>query len=263
MSAVMSEDVEMKAASHLTPISETLIETASQSTPPSSRNAPIGRDIRFEYSNETLRDEFQTGRVGTAPPEGSYEVHCQSRPRKPQPVQQNESGWRRTVQNFTPSYVNHFPSLKWEQKLTGNATRWFSVIMGTGIVSTLLYTLPYNGRWIQWIAIAIFALNVVLFTAGCILSIIRYSMYPQTFKAALSHPVQSMFLGTFPMGLSMIIDMICLVCVPAWGIWVEYTAWSLWIFNVAVSVLCALSLPFLLYVHCYHGNHSPSPENMS
>lgn len=118
--------------------------------------------------------------------------------------------------------------------------------MGTGIVSTLLYTLPYNGRWLQWIAIVIFALNVVLFSAGCILSIIRYAMYPQTFRAALSHPVQSMFLGTFPMGLSMIIDMISLVCVPAWGIWAEYVAWSLWIVNVAIAVLCALSLPFLL-----------------
>ncbi|KAK5099347.1 Plasma membrane sulfite pump involved in sulfite metabolism [Lithohypha guttulata] len=37
----------------------------------------------------------------------------------------NDHGWRKVVLNFTPS--------------------WFSVIMGTGIVSILLHNLPYNG----------------------------------------------------------------------------------------------------------------------
>ncbi|KAK5082626.1 Plasma membrane sulfite pump involved in sulfite metabolism, partial [Lithohypha guttulata] len=36
----------------------------------------------------------------------------------------NDHGWRKVVLNFTPS--------------------WFSVIMGTGIVSILLHNLPYN-----------------------------------------------------------------------------------------------------------------------
>ncbi|KAI9931892.1 hypothetical protein MW887_009393 [Aspergillus wentii] len=85
-----------------------------------------------------------------------------------------EVGWRRVIHNFTPS--------------------WFSVTMGTGIVSTILYTLPYNGRWLYWISVVIFAVNVFLFTAGCILSLLRYTMYPKTFKNMLTHPVQSMFI---------------------------------------------------------------------
>ena len=128
------------------------------------------------------------------------------------------------------------------------STRWFSVAMGTGIVSILLHILPYNGYWLQWIAKIIFAVNVFLFVAGCILSIIRYSLYPHTFKAVISHPVQSMFLGTFPMGLSTIIDMICFVCIPAWGPWAGHLAWALWIIDTVISIVCALSLPFLLYV---------------
>ena len=55
-----------------------------------------------------------------------------------------------------------------------------------------------------------------------------------------------MFIGTFPMGLTTIINMICFVCVPVWGAWVPYFAWGLWIFDAAVSVLTAVSLPFLL-----------------
>jgi tellurite resistance protein TehA-like permease len=124
--------------------------------------------------------------------------------------------------------------------------RWFSVTMGTGIVSILLHNLPYNGIWLYWLSVLVFALNVLLFTTGCVISILRYTLYPEIFKVMIKHSVQSMFIGTFPMGLATIINMICLVCVPAWGEWARYLAWGLWIFDAVVSVMTALSLPFLL-----------------
>jgi tellurite resistance protein TehA-like permease len=127
-----------------------------------------------------------------------------------------------------------------------NIFRWFSVTMGTGIVSLLLHNLPYNGTWLYWISVAIFALNVLLFITGSIISILRYTLYPEIFLAMIKHPVQSMFIGTFPMGLATIINMFCLVCVPAWGEWARYFAWGLWIFDAVVSVMTALSLPFIL-----------------
>jgi tellurite resistance protein TehA-like permease len=127
-----------------------------------------------------------------------------------------------------------------------NIFRWFSVTMGTGIVSLLLHNLPYNGTWLYWISVVIFALNVLLFITGSIISILRYTLYPEIFLAMIKHPVQSMFIGTFPMGLATIINMFCLVCVPAWGEWARYFAWGLWIFDAVVSVMTALSLPFIL-----------------
>jgi hypothetical protein len=45
----------------------------------------------------------------------------------------------------------------------------------------------------------------------------RYSLYPALWTAMIRHPTQSLFLGTFPMGLAMIINMIVFVCVPVWG----------------------------------------------
>jgi hypothetical protein len=35
--------------------------------------------------------------------------------------------------------------------------------MGTGIVSILLHTLPWDGRWLYWISVGIFGVNVLLF----------------------------------------------------------------------------------------------------
>lgn len=133
--------------------------------------------------------------------------------------------------------------------ITNLAPRWFSVTMGTGIVSILLHNLPYNAVWLYWISVVVFALNVLLFLLGCIISVLRYTLYPEIFRVMITHPVQSMFIGTFPMGLATIINMICFVCVPAWGEWTRYFAWGLWIFDAVVSVMTALSLPFLLWVY--------------
>ncbi|KAL4897481.1 malate permease [Aspergillus ambiguus] len=141
----------------------------------------------------------------------------------------HDVGWRRIVRNFTPS--------------------WFSVTMGTGIVAILLNTLPYNADWLYWISVVIFGLNVVLFAVGCILSLLRYTLYPEIFWVMITHPVQSMFLGTVPMGFATIVNMFCFVCVPAWGEWTQPVAWGLWIVDAVLSVVTALSLPFLLMAH--------------
>lgn len=43
-----------------------------------------------------------------------------------------------------------------------------------------------------------------------------------------------------------IINMTVFVCVPAWGNWAAYLAWGLWWFDLAISLLCCVSLPFMV-----------------
>jgi tellurite resistance protein TehA-like permease len=129
--------------------------------------------------------------------------------------------------------------------------------MGTGITSILLNTLPYNGRWLYWISVVIFALNILLFLIFLTITILRYVLYPKIFYLMVTHPTQSLFLGTFPMGLATIINMICYVCVPAWGDWAVYFAWGLWIADVVVSVMTCFGVPFIMYAV----NTTPSLES--
>ena len=89
--------------------------------------------------------------------------------------------------------------------------------MGTGIVSILLHNLPYNGEWLYWISVIIFCLNIVLFVTFFLISVVRYTVYPEIWWAMIRHPAQSLFIGTFPMGLATIVNMIVFICVPAWG----------------------------------------------
>jgi len=67
--------------------------------------------------------------------------------------------------------------------------------MGTGIVSILLHNFPYNGRWLYWLSVLVFCLNILLFITFATISAIRYTVYPGIFRAMLRHPVQSLFLG--------------------------------------------------------------------
>jgi tellurite resistance protein TehA-like permease len=119
--------------------------------------------------------------------------------------------------------------------------------MGTGIVSILLNTLPYNGQWLTYLSIIIFILNVTCFTVILSITLLRYILYPEIFRVMVTHPVQSLFLGTFPMGLATIINMFCFVCVQHWGDGAAYFIWAVWVFDAVVSILVAIGIPFLLY----------------
>ncbi|KAH7014790.1 voltage-dependent anion channel [Ilyonectria destructans] len=122
--------------------------------------------------------------------------------------------------------------------------------MGTGIVSILLHNLPYNGAWLYWISVIIFALNVLLFTIFSFISVLRYFTYPGLWTAMVRHPVVPLFIGAFPMGLATIIEMIVLVCVPAWGHWAITLAWALWWIDSIMAIAICYLVPFtMMHLH--------------
>ncbi|KAF2011443.1 C4-dicarboxylate transporter/malic acid transport protein-like protein [Aaosphaeria arxii CBS 175.79] len=137
-------------------------------------------------------------------------------------------GWRRIVQNFIPS--------------------WFAVTMGTGIVSILLYTLStMYTRFetpLRILSIVWFFANIVLFTTFLVISVLRHVLYPATWTLMIQHPVQSLFLGTIPMGFATIVNMFTLVCVPYLGGASAQIAWAMWWIDVVASVACCFGLPF-------------------
>ena len=86
--------------------------------------------------------------------------------------------------------------------------------MGTGIISTLLYTLPHQLKGLQQIATAFYLLDLVLFVAFVGLSVARYTLYPGVLFRMLRHPTICMFVGTVPMALCTIINGTVLIAAP-------------------------------------------------
>lgn len=128
----------------------------------------------------------------------------------------------------------------------------FSITMGTGIVAILLHQMPYNAAWLLWPCYIIFGLNVLIFVAALLVSLLRYTLYPELWASMLRHPQQSLFLACFPMGLATIVNLIVLVCVPAWGKWAQILAYVLWWLDALIAVVVCCSVAWFMYVDLYH-----------
>jgi tellurite resistance protein TehA-like permease len=135
-------------------------------------------------------------------------------------------GWRRIVRNFSPS--------------------WFSVTMGTGIVSILLISIPYQGRWLYWLSVIFFVLNTVLFSLALTISFLRYTLYPEIWFVMIADATNSLFLGTIPMGFATLVEMWIFVCIPAWGSWAITFGWVAWMIDCVAAAAVTLSLGVLL-----------------
>lgn len=135
-------------------------------------------------------------------------------------------GWRRVVRNFSPS--------------------WFSVTMGTGVVSVLLITIPFHARWLYWLSVVFFSLNTILFTLAFSASLLRYTLYPEIWAVMIADPTNSLFLSTVPMGFATLVESWILLCCPYWGPWSVTFAWVCWMVDAVVAAAVTVSLPFLL-----------------
>jgi C4-dicarboxylate transporter/malic acid transport protein len=130
--------------------------------------------------------------------------------------------------------------------------------MGTGIVSILLYSIPYKSSWLYWLSVIIFCLNILLFALFLFLSILRYTLYPSSWLALFKDPVQSLWAGTFPMGFATIINMLVFIGVPVFGDRAVLAAWICWWFDAVVAFAICLVVPVLVM-----RVHKPELRSMS
>jgi tellurite resistance protein TehA-like permease len=144
----------------------------------------------------------------------------------------HDRGWRRIMRNFSPS--------------------WFSVTMGTGVVSLLLINIPLafpasaQQNWLYWLSVLFLGLNAILFSLAFTISVLRYTLYPEIWSVMVRDPTNSLFLGTIPMGFATIVSAWTLACTPYWGRWSVMVAWAAWMLDSVVAVSVTLALPFLL-----------------
>lgn len=138
------------------------------------------------------------------------------------------------------------------------APSFFSLNMGTGIVSILLHQLPYNAEWLKRLSIVVFVFNVVLFVLLAIGNVIRYVRYKGLFTAVLHHLVSSMFWGTLPMGFVTIVNMICLACVPSWGWHGAQLALGLMWIDLVLSVIVNIGMLWIMFTR-----HNHTPESVA
>jgi tellurite resistance protein TehA-like permease len=118
---------------------------------------------------------------------------------------------------------------------------------GTGAVSTILALFPYgaNTGTSRALSTTVFLLNFILFIFFSAVSITRYTRHPGIWRIMIRHPVQSLYLSTFPMGAATLIGVGTTVLYGQYGFGGRaflFTLWGLWWIDVAISSLCCWGL---------------------
>ncbi|KAL1735596.1 voltage-dependent anion channel [Schizophyllum commune] len=135
--------------------------------------------------------------------------------------------------------------------------------MGTGAISILFHAWPYGtgGSALNFFTLIFFGLNIVLFLTFCMISAIRYFRYPGLWTIMVHHPVQSLFLGTFPMGAATILNIAVNTVNETYGVGGKgllYFLWACWWADVFTSIACCF-----LMIHVMTIQHTHSLDKMT
>ncbi|KAG8748996.1 Plasma membrane sulfite pump involved in sulfite metabolism [Serendipita sp. 396] len=125
---------------------------------------------------------------------------------------------------------------------------WFAAVMGTGVIGILIFNLPFGDQGIRTTIASVFLiLNIILFLIFLLASIARYALFPQLWMLMIHEPIQSLFLGCFPMALATIISAtvsISLVHTRLHSL--IMFLWGLWWFDLALSYASCILLPYIM-----------------
>lgn len=124
---------------------------------------------------------------------------------------------------------------------------WFSVSMGTGIMSILLHTSPHKFTGETIIGTVFYFINILLFITFLGLTLLRYIIFPWAFLRMLRHSSQSLFLGTIPMALATIVNATVIIVVPKYGQWARDLSWALWWIDVSLTLLSVFGIPIIMF----------------
>ncbi len=129
---------------------------------------------------------------------------------------------------------------------------WFAVTMGTGILAIALSQFPVHIPGLRLVAQGLWFLNIGLFSLFTCLYAARWIMFYDQAKRVFGHSVISMFFGCIPMGLATIINGLLIFGIPLWGKGVIVIAEGLWWLDAALSVLCGIAIPFMMFTRQNH-----------
>ncbi|KAI1786160.1 voltage-dependent anion channel-domain-containing protein [Ganoderma leucocontextum] len=128
---------------------------------------------------------------------------------------------------------------------------------GTGAIGLLWYNFPYadGSTTIDVFTYIFFFLNLFLFILFNVVTAMRYFMFPKIWLSMIHHPTQSLFLATYPMSVSTLVNLaVDLLYVQGGfgGAGFLYTLWVLWWLDVFLSALSAYGVVHLMFTRQKH-----------
>lgn len=129
---------------------------------------------------------------------------------------------------------------------------WFAAGMGTGVLSAALGQFPGQPA-LHGAGLSLYLANSGLFLLLAVLYGLKWLLHPRLAARIFAHPVQSMFLGTIPMALAMIVNGTLLYGPALYGeAAATGAAAALWGLDAALAVAAGVGVPFLMFTRQSH-----------
>ena len=100
-------------------------------------------------------------------------------------------------------------------------------------------------------SLVFFFLNVSLFSLFAAFTVARYYLYPHIWAITLHHPVSSLYIGCFPMGVTTIINVAVDVINTRFNFGGKkflYFIWAVWWIDVSISAVCCWGIVHIMFV---------------
>ncbi|KAL2434857.1 Malic acid transport protein [Exophiala dermatitidis] len=137
--------------------------------------------------------------------------------------------------------------LSWRQRLKHVTWAWFTLTMATGGIANVLHHVPYRFSGLYTIGVIFFLLNIVFYIGIWAMMIMRFTFYPWTFRASLTHPTESLFVPAFAVSFGTILINIVEYGTGRVGDWLNHGVLVLFWLDAAVAVVLSIAIYLILW----------------
>ncbi|MCJ1472742.1 hypothetical protein MMC13_001391 [Lambiella insularis] len=166
--------------------------------PESEKRAIYPHHMRFDRGIAIPGKMLSSGQDGYRTPTiEDYEKHSKPSSQNGAHMFQSHLSSPGGVLSILSETKNHlsqsFETLGWRQRLRHFTWTFFTMTMATGGIGNVLYAVPFRFQGLDTIGTIFFLFNLVLFIVNVILISLRFHLHPETFKASVFHPTESLF----------------------------------------------------------------------
>ncbi|EXJ92901.1 hypothetical protein A1O3_01455 [Capronia epimyces CBS 606.96] len=133
------------------------------------------------------------------------------------------------------------------QRLKHVTWAWFTLTMATGGIANVLHHVPYRFPGLYAIGAIFFLLNIVFYVVLWAMMITRFTLYPWTFRASLTHPTESLFVPAFAVSFGTILINIVEYGFGRVGEWLSHAVLVLFWLDAAVAVVLSIAIYLILW----------------
>jgi tellurite resistance protein TehA-like permease len=150
------------------------------------------------------------------------------------------------------------PYLPYSERLRHFTWAWYTLTMATGGLSTLIAIQPHAFPGLITIGAVFYILNLIFFTVITGTMVLRFTKFPGSFKASISHEREALFLGPFFLSVATIITGTQKYVIQAYEADHPNRAWAVtsmsiafWLYTFFAFCLASFQYSFLFCSHTY------------